>query len=50
MLAKGISAQSEGGATLLAGEAATVEELALSTDPFQHKDPLAAEVTLLIVH
>ena len=50
MLVKCISAKSEGGATLLAGEAATVEELALGADPFQHIDPLAAEVTLLIVY
>lgn len=49
VLAEGVAPQSQGGATLMAGEAAPVEELALSADPLQHIDPLAAEVALLTV-
>lgn len=33
----------------MAGEAAPMEELALSTDALQHVDPLTTEVTLLTV-
>lgn len=48
-LVKGVSCQSERDAALMAFEAATMEELALSADPLQHVDPLTAEVTLLAV-
>lgn len=46
---KGVSSQSERDAALMAGEAAPMEELALSTDALQHVDPLTTEVTLLTV-
>lgn len=37
--------QAQGGSTVVAFEAATVEELALSTQPLHHVDPLLAEIT-----
>lgn len=49
-LVKGVAAQSERDAALVAAEAAAVEEPALGADPLQHVDPLAAEVALLAVH
>lgn len=41
----GVGRQAQGGGAVLALEAAAVEELALSTEPLHHIDPLAAEVT-----
>lgn len=49
-LVKGVAAQSERDAALVAAEAAAVEEPALGADALQHVDPLAAEVALLAVH
>lgn len=44
VLAVAVAAQPEGGAALVAGEAAPVEELALGANPLQHVDPLPTEV------
>lgn len=41
----GVGRQAQGGGAVLALEAAAVEELALSTEPLHHIDPLVAEVT-----
>lgn len=48
-LVKGVASQSERDTALMTGEAAPMEELALSTDALQHIDPLTTEVTLLTV-
>lgn len=40
-----VAAHSQGGSALLALEAASVEELALSADPLQHVDAPPAEIT-----
>lgn len=48
-LVEGVSSQSECDAALMAGEAAPMEELALSADALKCIDPLTTEVTLLAV-
>lgn len=40
----GIGREAQGGGAVLALEAAPMEELALSTQPFHHVDPLPAEI------
>lgn len=40
----GVGREAQGGGAVLAFEAAPMEELALSTQPFHHVDPLPAEI------